>query len=84
MNMNIVHVGKDTTDRQKDSAEKQALPPANLPCEIELTDADLEVIYGGSFVRGLLGNLLGRLPIGGRRPETALSGKHIDLEGESN
>jgi mersacidin/lichenicidin family type 2 lantibiotic len=61
MNMNIVHIGKGITGRQNDSAEKQALPFANPPCEMELTDADLGGIYGG----GLAGNLLGNLPLVG-------------------
>jgi len=68
MNMNIMHIGKDTTDRQKDSTEKQALlSESHLPCEIELTDADLEVIYGGGLVGGLpiVGGLLANLPIVG-------------------
>jgi hypothetical protein len=84
MNMNIVHVGKGITDCQNDSVGKQALPFANPPCEMELTDADLEGIYGGGFVGGLLGNLLGRLSLGGKRPETASSRNHMGLEGESN
>ena len=30
--------------------EKQVLPPADPICEIELTDADLEAIYGGNQI----------------------------------
>ncbi len=70
MNMNIGHVGKDITDRQHDAVEKQARLPASSPCEIELTDADLGVIYGGSVIKNLE-NPLVHLIAGGKRPQTA-------------
>ena|SRR2546421_2644512 len=38
------------THHQDLCAEKQALLPADPICEIELTDADLETIYGGSEI----------------------------------
>ena len=62
MNMNIVRAKKDTTDRQNVSTEKQALLSENAPLEIELTDADLEAIYGGDGGGGLLGLPLPPLP----------------------
>jgi mersacidin/lichenicidin family type 2 lantibiotic len=47
--MNIVHVRKGTAHRQNVSTEKQAPLHANPACEIELTDADLDTIYGGQL-----------------------------------
>jgi len=57
MSINIVRAGKDRTHRQKVSTEKQAPLPADLACEIELTDADLETIYGGQGLGGLTGGI---------------------------
>lgn len=62
MNMNIVRTRKDTTDRQNVSTEKQALLSENPPCEIELTDADLESVYGSDGLP-VVGDLLKGLPI---------------------
>jgi hypothetical protein len=59
MNINIVRARKGIADRQKLSTEKQALLPPSLTREIELTDTDLEAVYGGG------GGLLGGLPIVG-------------------
>ena len=52
MDMNIVHVRKDTAHHH---IEKQALLLTDPACEVELTDADLETIYGGLDVPGLSG-----------------------------
>ncbi len=41
---------KRITHHQDLYTEKQALLPADPTCEIELTDADLEAIYGGSQI----------------------------------
>lgn len=75
MDNHITHVRKNTAYSQL-SAEKQTLLSANSPCQIELTDADLESIYGGrgnGSILGELGNvgLLGALlnPNGLGNPE---------------
>ena len=46
-----VHAGKDETYRQGLSVEGQAMLPANPAGEIDLTDEELEAVYGawGSF-----------------------------------
>jgi hypothetical protein len=60
MDNHIAHVRKDIAYSQL-SAEKQTLLPASLPCEMELTDADLEAVYGSradnAGVLGTLGDL---------------------------
>ena len=59
MDNHITHVSKNVAYSQL-SAEKQALLLANSPCDIELTDADLQAICGGRdnpCVMGTLGNL---------------------------
>ena len=43
---NVIRAWKDEAYRQSLSAEEQALLPANPVGEIELTDADLEAVYG--------------------------------------
>ena len=45
---NIVRAWKDAAYRQSLSAEEQAIVPANPAGEIELTDAELQAIYGAS------------------------------------
>lgn len=64
MSINIVRARKDTAYRQKLSTEKQALLPPNSTREIELTDTDLEAIYGG--LGGGVGDLVGKLPLVGK------------------
>jgi len=44
---NIVRAWKDETYRQSLSTEEQAMLPANPVGEIELTDAQLEAVFGG-------------------------------------
>lgn len=56
MDNHITHVRKNTAYSQL-SAEKQTHLSANSPCQIELTDADLESVYGGRGNVGLLGEL---------------------------
>jgi mersacidin/lichenicidin family type 2 lantibiotic len=43
---NIVRAWKDETYRQSLSAQEQAMLPANPAGEIELTDTELEAVYG--------------------------------------
>jgi len=43
---NIVRAWKDEIYRQSLSAQEQAMLPANPAGEIELTDAELEAVYG--------------------------------------
>jgi len=45
---NIVRAWKDETYRQSLSTQEQAVLPANPAGEIELTDAQLAVVYGAS------------------------------------
>jgi len=45
---NIVRAWKDEAYRQSLSAEEQALLPTNPAGEIELTEADLDAIWGAS------------------------------------
>lgn len=45
---NIVRAWKDATYRQSLSAEEQAMLPANPAGELELTDAELENLFGAS------------------------------------
>lgn len=67
MSINIVRARKDTAYRQKLSTEKQALLLPNSTREIELTDTDLEAIYGGSGGGiPLVGDLAGKLPLVGK------------------
>ncbi len=72
----IVHGRKDIAYHQNLYAQGQALLPANPAGEIELTDADLEAIYGGQSgsegghpvsgqPTGNLNRLLNDLPISG-------------------
>jgi len=44
---NIVRAWKDETYRQSLSTQEQAMLPANPAGEIELTDAQLETVFGG-------------------------------------
>ena len=43
---NIVRAWKDETNRQGLSVEEQVVLPANLVGEIDLTDEELEAVYG--------------------------------------
>lgn len=45
---NIVRAWKDATYRQSLSAEEQAMLPANPAGELELTDAELETLFGAT------------------------------------
>jgi mersacidin/lichenicidin family type 2 lantibiotic len=45
---NIVRAWKDAAYRQSLSAEEQAMLPANPAGEIELTDAELETLFGAT------------------------------------
>ncbi len=56
MENHITHVRKNTAYSQL-SAEKQPLLSANSPCLTELTDADLESVYGGRGNVGILADL---------------------------
>lgn len=56
MDNHITHVSKNVAYSQL-SAEKQALLLANSPCDIELTDADLQAICGGRDNPGVMGTL---------------------------
>jgi mersacidin/lichenicidin family type 2 lantibiotic len=47
MNLDIVRVWKNEIDRSELSREQLALLPENPVGELELTNADLEIVYGG-------------------------------------
>jgi mersacidin/lichenicidin family type 2 lantibiotic len=47
MELDIVRAWKDDVYRQSLTAEEQAMLPENPIGEYELSDADLEMIYGG-------------------------------------
>jgi mersacidin/lichenicidin family type 2 lantibiotic len=47
MNLDIVRAWKDEEYRQSLSEEERRNLPGNPVGELELTDADLEVVYGG-------------------------------------
>ena len=42
----LVHTWKDETNCQDSSVEEQVVLPANLAGEIDLTDEELEAVYG--------------------------------------
>ena len=48
MNIDIVRAWKDEAYRQSLSEEERLTLPENPVGEIELTDADLEAVYGGA------------------------------------
>jgi len=48
MNIDIVRAWKDEAYRQSLSEEERCTLPENPVGEIELTDADLEAVYGGA------------------------------------
>ena len=50
MNIDIVRAWKDEAYRQSLSEEERCTLPENPVGEIELTDADLEAVYGGQTV----------------------------------
>jgi mersacidin/lichenicidin family type 2 lantibiotic len=57
MDNHLTHVRKNIAYCQSVSAEEQAFLPANPSCGIELTDADLESVYGSRGNMNLIGAL---------------------------
>ena len=53
MQIDIVRAWKDEAYRQSLSEEERLALPANPVGEIELTDADLEAVYGGASTNGI-------------------------------
>ncbi len=56
MKIDIVRAWKDEAYRQQLSSEEQALLPANPAGELELSDAELQVVHGAHHSGGAIYN----------------------------